>query len=93
MEHVLEAMRALEYQIGLEFPEVPLGGTDVMLKIFSNGQVFIYIPSDVVSQYGSVQICDGPPNDEMLRVPHSIRCWFENNELDFDAALKAVIHE
>ena len=80
---VLDAMRALEYQIGLEYP-----GIWVVLRMFSNGNVYIDIPKMVASKFCSVQICDGPPNDELLRVSHSIRLWFDDNGFDFDAALE-----
>lgn len=88
---MLKAMRALEKQLGILFPEyADVGLNCVWLQVWSNGQVFIKIPKDASDKYFSVQMCDGPPNDELLRVHHSIRLWFDENGFDFDAMLKQL---
>jgi len=90
MNVVLKALKALEYQINLENDWRTLTTSTATLTMYSSGNVFIKIPEFMTKKYGTVQICDGPPNDELLRVAHSIRLWFEENDFDFDEALKKV---
>ena len=82
---MLNAMRALEYQIRLKDPQA----SPVYLRLYSDGEVHICIPSDVaVRGYDRIELTDSPPYDELLRVHHSIRLWFDEHEFDFDDALQ-----